>query len=671
MKIYAALILLLLNIQLYGQDNKFGKVLKEVLEKTVSDIDPDTDAEILYKNENISYVFNQQTGFTQRRNIHVRIKIYTKEGLDWANYSVLLYDSGGADRTHLSNLRGYTYNLVEGKVEKTKLNKESAFKKDVAEFTKEVSVAFPNVKEGSVIEIKYELEMPFIGIGEVNVQELIPIKKLVVKVSIPEYFNFKTTVNPKAAFYPKLIKSTKRRKENISSKIRSETSSSTQTKYYNSNLEFIEHITTVDLENVLPLKEENYVDNLKNYIAKVIWEYSFFKGPNGKITDYSSSWEDVSKTIYGSSSFGGQLKKTAYFKDDLEAVVAGINDPIAKTNAVFNFVKSKMKWNEYYGKYTSDGVKKAYKNGVGNVAEINLMLTAMLRYAGLNANPVLVSTKSNGIPIIATLDGFNYVISAIELENKTILLDASSRYALPDVLPLRVLNWQGRLIRKNESSIWTSLQQKNSILDYKIIYYKITDNLEVEGKIRESKTLQLAQITRQNEAKLSMEDKIEALEDHPIDITVKNLVLKNKDDYTKPYVKSFDFSSDELIEEIGGKIYIAPLLFYTVEESPFKEETRTYPIDFKYPFSNKYIINITIPEGYELDYLPESSANQFLEENISSYSYQAELNGQIITLNITYDFNASFVFVNQYKSFRHYFNTYLEKVSDKIVLKRK
>jgi hypothetical protein len=52
---------------------------------------------------------------------------------------------------------------------------------------------------------------------------------------------------------------------------------------------------------------------------------------------------------------------------------------------VFNHVKN-LKWNGYYGYSCNDGVKKKYKDKTGNVAEINLMLTAMLRYANLNAN---------------------------------------------------------------------------------------------------------------------------------------------------------------------------------------------------------------------------------------------------------------------------------------------
>src|SRR5690606_34165552 len=133
------------------------------------------------------------------------------------------------------------------------------------------------------------------------------------------------------------------------------------------------------------------------------------------------------------------------FENDVNNLVASVSNPMERASLIFNFVKSKVKWNGYVGISSKEGVRKAYKDQTGNVAEINLMLTAMLRHAGLNANPVLISTKQNGIPLFPTLDGYNYVISGIETEQGVILLDASNKYSMPNILPSRVLNWEGRI----------------------------------------------------------------------------------------------------------------------------------------------------------------------------------------------------------------------------------
>jgi hypothetical protein len=106
---------------------------------------------------------------------------------------------------------------------------------------------------------------------------------------------------------------------------------------------------------------------------------------------YSTDW--VVKTIYEYDDLGPELEKTGYFEAGY-TLIKGLTKRRKKIEVIFNFVKTKVKWNDYNGYSCNDGVKVKQ---TGNVAEINLMLTAMLCYAGLTANPVWVSTRSNGI----------------------------------------------------------------------------------------------------------------------------------------------------------------------------------------------------------------------------------------------------------------------------------
>jgi len=204
------------------------------------------------------------------------------------------------------------------------------------------------------------------------------------------------------------------------------------------------------------------VNNINNYRAKINFEIAAYRPRNGIPKFYNTTWKDVTKTIYENSNFGVQLNKKSHFKDDLENITNGVTSQIEKLNTIYNFVKSKIKWNEVYSIYTSnEGIKNAYRESVGNVAEINLTLVAMLREAGLAASPILVSTRSHGIPLFPTKEGYNYVIAGIEAQNEVILLDATEKYSSPNVLPLRDLNWEGRLIRENGSSIAINLYPKN------------------------------------------------------------------------------------------------------------------------------------------------------------------------------------------------------------------
>ncbi|MGB1232516.1 MAG: transglutaminase domain-containing protein, partial [Winogradskyella sp.] len=205
--------------------------------------------------------------------------------------------------------------------------------------------------------------------------------------------------------------------------------------------------------NIEALKaDEPYVTNINNYRGGTKFELAQtnFITIGGEYKNYTSSWEGVSKQIFNSISFGEELIKSNYYKKDLEKILAIAKNDSEKIGLIFDFVKSKVKWNGYYGKYTGNGVRKAYKENSGNVADINLMLTSMLRSSGLNAYPVLVSSRGNGVPLFPTLDGFDYVISMVKFQDDSyVLLDASEFYSLPNVLTRRALNWKGRVVTKN------------------------------------------------------------------------------------------------------------------------------------------------------------------------------------------------------------------------------
>ncbi|MDV7392440.1 hypothetical protein RZS08_13835, partial [Arthrospira platensis SPKY1] len=168
-------------------------------------------------------------------------------------------------------------------------------------------------------------------------------------------------------------------------------------------------------------KNEGFVSNLKNYIPAINYELASVRYGNGLIKNFSLSWEDVAKTIYDNDSFGNELLQKGYFEDELAAALNGTLGTNERIIAVYEFVKSRMNWNEKYGVYTDLGVKKAYKEKIGNVADINLMLVAMFRHIGLNADPVLVSTRDNGIAFFPNRTAYNYVIAAVRTENGTLL----------------------------------------------------------------------------------------------------------------------------------------------------------------------------------------------------------------------------------------------------------
>jgi hypothetical protein len=123
------------------------------------------------------------------------------------------------------------------------------------------------------------------------------------------------------------------------------------------------------------------------------------------------SWDAVSKSLNDRASLGGELKKSGYFKSDLDALLAQSTDTPSKLVNIYEFVKNKMAHNGYIAIGSYDGLAQAYKQNTGTNADINLILIAMLQNAGIEAYPILISTKSNGIPLFPTINGFDYLIA--------------------------------------------------------------------------------------------------------------------------------------------------------------------------------------------------------------------------------------------------------------------
>ena len=459
----AILLLLILFSNSYAQKFEFGKVSNAELEEKLHPIDSSAVAAILFNKASTFFGYDLKNGFSINTEHTFRVKIYKKEGLKWADYKVpyyVGYENYNDDRVDFSNC--VTYNLENGVVIKTKLKSEGSFNRKVNKYWNEASITMPNVKVGSVVEFKYTLKSEnIVKFPSFEFQYDIPVNHSQYNTEIPLFFIYKPVLT---GVFP--VKS----EAKMVTGFLSYANKYDPTRSDSVNFEQINSIYTA--ENIPALIEEPFVDNIQNYRSTIQHELErtqFYQEP---VKDYSKTWEGVAKTIYEDKSFGKELKERLYFEQDLKTILKNVNSELERIEVIFKFVQNKMNWNNEKGYYTDKGVKKAYIDGTGNTAEINFILISMLANAGINANPVLVSTTENGIPVYPSRTVFNYVVAAVEVDGKQILLDATNKNTVQNILPLYALNWTGRLIRPDGSS-----QEINLVTDLPSIS---TINMKVE-----------------------------------------------------------------------------------------------------------------------------------------------------------------------------------------------
>ncbi|KRD11801.1 transglutaminase [Flavobacterium sp. Root901] len=618
--------------KIQSQNFELGKVSVAELEQKIHPLDSGAVAAVLFC-KGVSEINDEDSETT----IQMRIKIYKKEGYDWAN-AQFPFPAGKTNRISLTDV--FTYNLAGGKIVKSKLKPESEFieKNNKNYWIKKIT--FPDVKEGSVIE--YKIKSYGGGIRDWDFQKEIPVNYSEFKTIIPDAFVLKKNIT--GFFIPKV------------------TSQIAHTYTY------LAKETTYILQNLPAMKREEYVNNVKNYCASISHELETISLP-GFFKSFSTNWPTVAKTIYEYEDFGPELNKTGYFEDDLKLLLEEKTNPEDKMNAILSYVKSNIKWNNRLGYGCDKGVRKAYKEKEGNCADINLMLTAMLRNSGLQANPVLISTRSNGINFFPSTEGFNYVIAGVETPNGVVLLDATDEFSAINVLPFRDLNWIGRLIRKDGTSETVDLIPKKSSTDLISMVFEVKDDGKIEGKARRQYSDYNAFNFRTKIAKENEGSYIEKLENDNSKIEVSDYKRTNQKEIQEPVSETFSFTGSSLSEIIGDKIYINPMLFFLDEKNPFKQEKREYPVDFGFPFAKRYAIIITIPDNFTVESLPKS-LGVVMEDNCGVFKFDITVEDKKVQISMVHQINEAIFPVGKYEMLKEYYKTMLAKQTEKIVLKR-
>lgn len=646
-------------ITIQAQNYDLGKVTIAELNEKVHPKDSSAPAAILFKKGRTYFGYNKDVGFYANHVCEVKIKIYKKEGLSWADQKVRFYigyDKLNEDRLEFSD--AVTYNLENGNIVKTKLNNQGEFKNKINQYWKEKTITLPNVKVGSIIEYKYVLRSEnLVKFPDFDVQFSIPVDYFYYKTQIPEFYIYK----------PILIGGIPLETE---SKFTAASQSFDNAYSQTSSFSYKQIETFYKGKDVPALKEEPYINNLENYRGSIQQELERVRLPDQPVKDYSLTWEGVAKTIFKDESFGKQLNQGSLFTDDLNKLLFNVEDKRERLNLIFTYVKNRMNWNEINSCYTEKGVEKAYKDQTGNVAEINFILINMLRAAGIEANPVLVSTIQNGLPVYPTRTGFNYVIVAAEIDGKKNLLDASHKLTAPNILPLNVLNWNGRLIKKDGNSEEIQLDPTQQSKEIYSLIVKINPDGKMNGQARVQRTDYDAYSFRVENNTKTEDAYLEKLENKLGGLEISNYAIENqKSNLDQSVIETFSFASSNRSDIIDGKIFVNPLLFFTQSKNPFNQEKRQMPVYFGYKNIEKFNLNIEIPQGYTVESLPKPfriSSEDKLMSFILNFSF-SENKIQIVSQK---EINSSIFAAEDYGMIKEFFQKMIVSQNEKIILKK-
>ena len=613
----------------WGNISEFEKNLK------VCEFDSTANAVILLDKGEI--VFNGRIAAISR---HRRIKIFNRKGMEYADVKIPYYSYNNFE--NVNKIQAQTI-IIEpsGKIKKVPVDKSAFFTNKLDGKWSAKTFSFPQVTAGVIVEYKYILNTAdILFLDAWNFQNEIPTVHSELSMEIPS-----SLVYSYLLFGKKLANA------------------------YRDKLS----TNKWELQNIPGYKNEKFVYNYKDYIDRIQFQlqsYRTYDEIGGVSTvPVMKGWKALIKELMDDQKFF--LNKSKPAKKLLASIIDNNDPPKKKLEKIFSWVQENIKFNGYRSYTHRKRLFEIIEKKEANSAGINLLLTLLLRTAGFESSPYVLSTRAHGkvYQQFSFLNQFNHLISSVELDGQRILLDAAfSQQGMPyDILPPPDLNDIALKLAKGEPE-WIDIKANKSTqfcmlkLDLSkekpscLISFRQSGYLAAETRVA----------LNQTPNKVFTPSEIEMINLQFKYKTTKDYQEKDKNAETV-FSYQYELEEGQLEDDL---IYLTPPPLSLYSKNPFKNQKRSLPLELEYPFTDNYIFHVVLPNDYEVETLPEETVLS-IQGNIGRFSYSAKIGGNNLIINARLSIKKQFIPVTYYPAFSAFFQRVEDKLLEPVVLKRK
>ena len=672
MRVYLRLLPLSLFVlfatQLHAQDKstvKFGKISPADFNLPDLKFDSGANAVVIADIGNTSFEGNNQGFFTLVFTRFIRVKIINKNGFDIGNWQLPIYHNGKGDQEKLSTLKGSTFNLENGNVTETKLDDKSVFTEKYSDQINLVKFSMPALKAGAIFDLTFTIRSPFDErLRPWSFQDTYPRLWSEYELTIPPCYHYVMNLRGDRQFY---INTTKEIMRTYSIRQDAGPGFEAQEHYSLSGPALYQRWVKT---NVPALHKEPFMTTIDNYNSQVSFQLNYFQWTDrSERFDHLETWDKLSKDLLEDENFGLELgREYGWMTDELKPLRDASRNTEELVYNIFCYVRDNYRVTGD-GIYAHNSLKSVYKARSGNVAEINLLLTAMLRSVAIDASPAILSTRGNGVanPSYPMVGEYNYVICIVKNGGKTIKLDASEPLNGFGRLPVKCYNGWAHVISTGDPvaiPVMADSVHENSMVNVIIMSDEkgstggsynnllgISDSYDVRDEIRESSVKEY-------------EKKIQT--SVGTDVAIENFGIDSLKKYEHPLRVHYEF---DLKNIQGDVIYFSPVLGESYKTNPFKAVERLYPVEIPYLIDETYLLNMDIPNGYAIDELPKSAKVGY-NGNEGLFEYLVQKGDGNLQMKVHLKLNKTFFPVEEYPTLRDFFAFVVKKESEQIIFKK-
>ncbi len=569
---------------------EYGEIPDSLLRMKQYPGNPDLDYFFAYKGLNIHFDVNNKSLIAELTYL-VRIKVLKEAGIKASVVDIPYYYQNDMEKVtaiqgHTIHPNGSRVNLDTTTVRTIEVN--SRYK--LREFQ------LPDVHPGSILEYRYTIRRRYIEeLPDFYFMNTRPTKLSVVRLVNSKYIRYDVKpVNMKQSsphFVEQKIDTTK--DPNIFTRPEGKPI-------------LIDYWFMKDIPG---LREEPYITSLNDYRWKLKFSWKSFGDPRQII---EKGWDIVVAELRRNHGFLKNIPKYPEL-DSLGGTFRRIKDPVVRMDSVFRYVNDHATYNGSEGVLSQAPLDSVLKGRPSDQPAINQALIAVLRGAGIRADPLLTATRKTGriLSDYPSLFQFNVMMVRAQAGGEIRLMDATQKHSIPGLLPLGTIGGKG-LVVEPRSYQWVSLNPDPSRFEMDV---KLNADLDEQGdleghlavshygylarKIRDQLTTDLkpSEIVRQD------------LLGRYIGVTIDSVQVKGNNAYGDPVILSAHFKIPGYAISYQKGLEFSPLVVGYRMHNPFGGG-RHLPVTLSAPEKLNASFHIRIPRGYSLKH---SNKNAHIE----------------------------------------------------------
>lgn len=576
------------------QDAKFGVIPDSLAELSAPEQHPD--APYMITNKELDVSFQEDGGsIIAVMDHHVRMKIFDKSAREAAIVALPYYFADNMEQ--ISDIRGWTH-LPSGR--RIALQQQDIRTVNINSRYNVKEFAMPSLAKGAILEYRYTIKRRYIEeLPAFFLSHTVPTSSAKLTITYPGYMRYQTFV------------------ENYSGQIANDfvyTDTSSVPKIFT-----IPQPSPIVTErwmahDIAPTKKVPYITTINDYRAKIRFLMNEFGIPRQTL---ENSWEVVVAKLRRNTNPLQEVEKYSFAQAKGDSIGRAHNTASRKVvqDHIYRYLNERVNFSGAHSPYTAASDSAVLKGKPADQAAINQTLIAMLRGAGIEAYPVLLSSRQSGqinkdIPIFYQ---FNAQIVRSNINGRTFVMDASFPHSEPDLIPVDMYNSPGLLLKEN-SFRWIDIKPQKSRFD---IAVKVDANLQSDGTlagtIRVRESGYPVQRFRQQQADGGSRTNIvkRTLFDGYSKLRLDSVQVENADSYNQPLEIHARFEIDDYAASFSDGLEYRPMILGYRRENPFEDKQRALPVTLDAPEKLHLSYSISLPSGYTAELNVRDQAVQF------------------------------------------------------------